>query len=684
VSRPAIQQPTTTTQSPHASSASPRAQRLYAFLITGDAELWPQIGAHLPRKLILKQVDSIDEFLSVTQPDQPAVVLLDTRGCEQPSGMLAQVQAHSSRFAILALDEGAAAAEWSSAAELGQIVAFVPMPFDAGVLEAALSSALDEVNARLALLVDDAADSEERTVDGEAPSGALRRVSLTTILCVAGVLIVSAAGFFYFRARPNSSPAQAGHASVSDSASPGGQPAGTAEEKVDALIEQAQRAMRDRHFIEPAEGSALALYRSALVLDPDSGEARQGLQRLKEVLLARVKSALDARQFDAALQALETVRSIDPSDARLPGLDERIAKLRDELGPAEIQAAIDAQNFDRATQLIDDAARAKSLSDAKLNQVREDLRRKRTESSVAQLVERIDARLQQDELVEPADDSAAYYINQARRAGASATDLQSQYRELLRRLTLAARSAIDQRRLTDADRIVAELRNAGAPTSTVAALQRDIGGARTQQVREQSDQSRLLDLARARLTEGSVVEPENDNALYYLDRLRSADPQSSAIAPLAKAIQTQILAETRKALDASQFAQAEGLLSLASGLGASTEMDALAERLRTAKLFASNAPQEVSETSLTRTRKLSIDYPDSAFTKKIEGTVEIAYTVTPKGAVTDIRIVQSNPPGIFDKAAIKAVSRLRYEPVVEGGKAVAVSTKILLNFRLAG
>jgi hypothetical protein len=34
-------------------------------------------------------------------------------------------------------------------------------------------------------------------------------------------------------------------------------PAASPEEKVDALVEQAQRAMRDRHFIEPAEGSAL-------------------------------------------------------------------------------------------------------------------------------------------------------------------------------------------------------------------------------------------------------------------------------------------------------------------------------------------------------------------------------------------------------------------------------------------
>ena len=50
-----------------------------------------------------------------------------------------------------------------------------------------------------------------------------------------------------------------------------------------------------------------------------------------------------------------------PDDPRLADLDARIATLRAELGPAQIEAAINAKNFDRALQLLDEAARAKSL-----------------------------------------------------------------------------------------------------------------------------------------------------------------------------------------------------------------------------------------------------------------------------------------------------------------------------------
>ena len=56
--------------------------------------------------------------------------------------------------------------------------------------------------------------------------------------------------------------------------------------------------------------------------------------------------------------------------------------MRAELGPAEIVAAINAQNFDRAAQLIDQAARAKSMGESKLNQLREDLRRHRADTTM--------------------------------------------------------------------------------------------------------------------------------------------------------------------------------------------------------------------------------------------------------------------------------------------------------------
>ena len=57
--------------------------------------------------------------------------------------------------------------------------------------------------------------------------------------------------------------------------------------------------------------------------------------------------------------------------------------------------------------------------------------------------------------------------------------------------------------------------------------------------------------------------------------------------------------------------------------------------------------------------------------------------MTPKGLVSDLKVISTDSPGVFDKAATSAVSRLRYKPVVEAGKPIAVSTKILVKFRVA-
>jgi periplasmic protein TonB len=439
--------------------------------------------------------------------------------------------------------------------------------------------------------------------------------------------------------------------------------------------------MLDRHFIDPADSSALTLYRRALALDPNNGEAQQGLQRLAEILIARVQSALDERKFDIALQALESARSINPTDGRLAALDEHITNLRAELGPAQILAAINAQNFDRAAQLIEEAARTKMLNNAKVTQLREELRRHREEVDAANFAKLIDTRLQQDKLTEPRTDSALYYLTQARAAGASAAALQPQSQEIYKRLLQAVRTAIDQRRFSDADRSLGDLRTIGTAAAAVASLQRDLNAARTQQAAV-AEQSQSLDLAQSRLAQGKVTEPDNDSALFYVNQLRTSDPKNGALPRISSAVQTAILDQVRAALDAAQPAKADALLQLAAGLGASAEMTALTQRLAQMKQATPGVP-EVLEASLTRVKQIEVEYPSDALRRNLDGWVELAYLVNPDGKVASMSVIDSNPAGVFDAAAIRALSHVRYKPTMQGGKPVAVRTKVRIAFKLA-
>jgi protein TonB len=310
------------------------------------------------------------------------------------------------------------------------------------------------------------------------------------------------------------------------------------------------------------------------------------------------------------------------------------------------------------------------------------LRRHLADSDVSRLLALLDARLEQDQLLDPANDSAVSYFAQARKAGALASDLQTRGRELVRRLMLDAHKAIDERRVGDADRITAALRTLGTAPATITGLQRDIGGIRAQQVQKQSDQSRMVDLVKSRLAQGNVAGPENDSALFYLAQLRGTDPQNPSLPELTRAVQSQIVAQAGNAMDSADLAQTESLLQLAASLGGSPEADALAQRLRAARTAASGALREVPENSLARLRSLDVEYPSAALQKKVQGTVELGYVVGPKGTVSDIRVLDANPTGIFETAATKAISRLRYKPSVDDhGKPIAVSTKMLVIFR---
>jgi protein TonB len=677
--------------------AAPVAKRakLSVLLITGDDTLWPQVGTHLDNHLVLKQVDSIDELLSTTPSGQAAIVLWDARDQADAPAVLSRMQLHSPRFAVIALDEASNAWAWTDALALRQAVAHVAVPIAIEDLTAALESAHEEVNARMALLGDGSEPSAGAATSAARKSGARsgqRKIPWIPASIIAGVLIAAAATYGVLRqsaapekSTPAASSPQAPRQmpqSATQAAPAADNPALATEEKVDLLIEKAQQAMSERHFIDPAEGSALTLYRNALLLAPDNGEARQGLQRLAEILFSRVQSALDERKFDVALQSLETARSINPNDGRLAGLDERIASMRAEFGPAQILATINAQNFDRAAQLIDDAARTKSLSNAKLAQLRDELRRRHAEADVAGIVKLIDTRLQQDRVTEPRNDSAGYYLTQARAAGASAAELQVQSQEIYKRVAQTLHGALEQRRFADADRALADLRAFGAPASMTAALQRDVAAAHTQQAAAVPETPQYLDLAQTRLTQGKLVEPAADSALYYVNQLRTTDPRNSQLPRISSMVQAQILEQARAALDAAQPANAEPLLQAAAGLGPSAGLDALNERLIQMKLAGATAP-EVLEASLTRVKNIQLDYPGEALRKNIEGWVDLSYMVTADGKVAKVKVLDSSPVGVFDGAASRALSRLRYKPMLVNGKASAVSTKLRIAFRLA-
>ena len=76
-------------------------------------------------------------------------------------------------------------------------------------------------------------------------------------------------------------------------------------------------------------------------------------------------------------------------------------------------------------------------------------------------------------------------------------------------------------------------------------------------------------------------------------------------------------------------------------------------------------------------------YPRRAQQRGTEGYVLLEFTVTAQGRVADPRVIESEPSDVFDRAALDAVKRYRYEPRVQDGEPVAVEgVQHLITFEI--
>jgi len=70
--------------------------------------------------------------------------------------------------------------------------------------------------------------------------------------------------------------------------------------------------------------------------------------------------------------------------------------------------------------------------------------------------------------------------------------------------------------------------------------------------------------------------------------------------------------------------------------------------------------------------KVAPVYPRRAASRGIEGYVLVEFTVTKTGAVINPRVVEADPPDIFNKAALRAAVKFKYKPRVVDGVPIEV------------
>jgi protein TonB len=81
--------------------------------------------------------------------------------------------------------------------------------------------------------------------------------------------------------------------------------------------------------------------------------------------------------------------------------------------------------------------------------------------------------------------------------------------------------------------------------------------------------------------------------------------------------------------------------------------------------------------------KVTPQYPRRAAQRGIEGYVVLEFTVTELGTVESPRVIEADPPEVFDRAAMDAALKFRYKPKVVNGKPIRVpGVKNIIRFEM--
>lgn len=267
------------------------------------------------------------------------------------------------------------------------------------------------------------------------------------------------------------------------------------------------------------------------------------------------------------------------------------------------------------------------------------------EESVAELMRRANIAFREDRIVDPAGDNAVVLFLAVRDRDPRHPGLADALVELMPLAHFAFEAAVRNEDLAEAERLnglIARINPESAITRSaetrVAELRATLAEAETERV---ATSAKAAAQASARLADAEASKPSAPASVAG-----QPSPQPARTAPAASA--------ERAPAPAAPIA--------------TNAVPAV-----TASVAAITAPQPIS--------KVAPDYPPQARSRKLEGFVELEFRVTANGSTEDIRVVRSEPEGLFDRSAVRALMRWKFKPAERNGVPEAATTRTTMNFR---
>jgi TonB family protein len=181
---------------------------------------------------------------------------------------------------------------------------------------------------------------------------------------------------------------------------------------------------------------------------------------------------------------------------------------------------------------------------------------------------------------------------------------------------------------------------------------------------------------------GRLIEPAGANAFERLQALVTELPDAPEVRAEQQRLAFTLLDHGRTALAQGDLERAELLTTRAEALvPRMSNTRVLRDQITAAREEREAASRVVQARELPRTREVPAAYPPDAERRGVEGWVDIEFTIATNGIPQHLVVRESQPAGVFDKSALDALGRWRFEPVMRNGK--AVDQRAILRVRFA-
>jgi serine/threonine-protein kinase len=460
------------------------------------------------------------------------------------------------------------------------------------------------------------------------------------------------------------------------------------------LLDEARLARNAGQIFNPAGSNAIELYASALAADPDNDAITVELETVVAQALGMAESAMLDSKLDDAAAALQRVAAVDAANARLPFLTAQLAQmqLRERLDDARV-AVRESRFEDAATAL--NAARNLGIADiSEIDAVAAELATARSEQRADEVLAKAAERLAAGDLLSPANDNARYYYELVLSNDAGNTAARQGLGVIAGKLAFQARAEIDNGDLTLAEDTLANAQALDPANSEVAATVTALASARAAAAaklrREEAARQAAADERALRERQAAAAAAEREAASKSAAAAAISNGKDDAAEQVASSTDAASVStfavEDVEATDSEQSNAGDDDAVESTTIGSTTvesnpvESAPVETAQEPAQVAVSQAPAPIS--SLNRTKYVAPKYPRSAERRNLSGWVDVVFTVTVDGTVTDVEVRNSEPGDVFINAAVKAVEKWEFEPVVENGRAVEKTAGVRMMFAL--